>query len=171
MTRIIAGMVVALAVSMAAAWPQEPGLDPGDLDPPEINWLKKPTGRDFARNYPRDAADKEVSGGAVLCCVPREDGSVACKSIVHVPANFAFGDAAVKISHAFRMSASDAQAWRDRGDLVRIRISFRIDGYGPRVAEALARFDEVTKEICKTPEAAALFTPAPGAVPTQDATH
>lgn len=168
MTRIIAGLVVGLVILMATAWPQEPGPDQDDLDPAKINWLKRPTGEDFSRHYPRKAFDKGVSGAAALCCVPREDGSVACKSIVDVPAGFGFGDAAVRISHVFRMSASDAQTWRERGELLRLGINFRIDGDGPRVAEALALFSERTQGICKTSEAAALFTPAPGAATTQD---
>lgn len=148
---MVAAGIVAFAALSAAVWAQEP-------EPPAIQWLKKPTGEDFARNYPADAARNGIAGASVLCCTPQNDGSIQCKTNAELPADSGFGDAAVKVSRAFRMSASEVQAWRSRGEPVRVPITFLAGDAGnvEQAREAMRAFVDARKDVCKKGAASGL---------------
>ena len=66
-------------------------------------WASRPTPEDMARYYPDRAARMEVSGTAVLSCLLNDMGRPAsCTVIEENPADYGFGDAALKLSRFFR---------------------------------------------------------------------
>ncbi len=128
-------------------------------EPPMLNWVKRPTGNDFAKHYPVKAAERGISGASALCCVVREDGSLDCRSAAEAPAGLGFGAAAVKISRAFRISKADAIALRGRTARLEIPLTFRMYGDGPKVEAALAAFQQANKGICEKRSNDGLSTP------------
>lgn len=115
---------------------------------PKVVWTKKPDGNTFSKYYPVYAATKGVSGAAVLCCLPEDDGHLRCTSAVDVPKPYNFGEAAVRVSRSFIMSQADVQLWRQRNEFIEIPLRFLIGGRSPKVDAALSEFSARAKGIC-----------------------
>ncbi|HYD73954.1 MAG TPA: energy transducer TonB, partial [Candidatus Binatia bacterium] len=67
-----------------------------------MNWVERPTGQDFARNYPHDAIRNNIEGRVVLDCLVGADGRLSCAVISENPPGHGFGDASLRISREFR---------------------------------------------------------------------
>lgn len=115
---------------------------------PNVNWITKPNGNDFARFYPIQASRDGVSGAAVLCCLPEDDGHVKCASVVDGPKGYEFGEAAVRISREFQMSSEDVARWRRKNEFVEIPIRFVIYDSPDAVNAVLTKFMTAAKGIC-----------------------
>jgi TonB family protein len=89
-------------------------------------WIERPTGDDFMRYYPEAALNQSVTGRAVLECTAGGDGRVNCGVVEETPTGWGFGDAAVRISRAFRMSAQLPDGTSVAGGRVRIPIRFML---------------------------------------------
>ncbi|MBL8548951.1 MAG: hypothetical protein JNJ73_03125 [Hyphomonadaceae bacterium] len=49
------------------------------------------------RFYPKEALRREVIGRAILCCTPRDDGSLACRVGYEAPVGWGFGASALRV--------------------------------------------------------------------------
>ena len=99
--RLLTGLTLALAMSGSA------------LAQGKTEWSQVQTAADFARFYPKAAADRSISGRAILDCDTTADGTLTgCRTVEETPVGYGFGDAAVKLSGLFRMKPLDAP---DRG--------------------------------------------------------
>jgi len=91
--KLLAGLVLALMAS-------GPAFAEAKLD-----WTQRPTGSDFARYYPKNAADRGVPGRAVLDCDVSAVGALEhCRVIEETPAGFEFGEAALHLSSLFHVN-------------------------------------------------------------------
>jgi TonB family protein len=89
------------------------------------SWLRKPTGDEFARVYPRKALVNRVSGRAALNCRVTVTGALeTCVVIDEGPVGFGFGAAALKMSSAFVMRPETVNGVPVTGAQVNIPIVF-----------------------------------------------
>ena len=94
------------------------------------DWLKKPTGQDFARYYPRRALFVGQDGHATLQCVVTEAGTLSvCSVVEEYPRGEGFGDAAQHMAPLFLMRPAIHDGVVVRGT-VRIPIRFHSEGGG-----------------------------------------
>jgi len=69
------------------------------------DWTQTPTGADFARYYPKTAADRSIPGRAILDCDVADAGALEhCRVVEETPAGFKFGEAALNLSSLFHMN-------------------------------------------------------------------
>lgn len=119
------GLVATLAIACAGAvWAANPA-------PQELirrpNWVSTPTGADLARYYPAEAYKSRTGGMAVLECAVGFDGRLrACKVAKEAPVAAGFGDAALKLSERFQMSAEGLDGQSTANGPVRIPIIFAL---------------------------------------------
>lgn len=107
----------------------EPGpiFTPGPTGPPTITnprWLRQP--RDLARYYPARPLARNLTGQVVLDCLVDTNGALNCSVLSETPANWGFGDAALRIARDYRMvpAMQDGQAVEGR---YRMRVPFDIN--------------------------------------------
>lgn len=76
---------------------------PTDFIPTVVNpqWVRQP--RDLARYYPDRALRREVEGRVVLDCGVSIRGALDCAVVSETPANWGFGEAALRISRDYQM--------------------------------------------------------------------
>jgi len=88
-------------------------------------WIEKPTGADMLRYYPTDAAKAGAGGRATISCDVASDGRLRdCIVRAQAPAQYAFGEAALKLSQHFQMEANAMDGKHTRGGRVFIPIVF-----------------------------------------------
>lgn len=144
---LLSAMLVAGVTAVAAAQAVDPPADGGFA--PE--WEQRPTGRDFAVSYPRDAVRRGQSGVTVLCCTPNEDRYLACRTAFEAPRNAGFGEAAVRIARRFRMTEASYVAYRSNANnWLQVPINFAM---APLNEGAWARIQrtarEATQGLCR----------------------
>lgn len=142
----LAGISMLAFCTSSFAYPDEERRTPAFT----LDWEARPTGRDFERHYPHRAAEARQSGVAILCCPVNLDGTLDCVSAYESAEGVGFGDAAVAISRAFRMRASDAQSWASSGERLRVPIWFLMNtsSSDPHVQAAQAEVFQATQSIC-----------------------
>ncbi len=72
--------------------------------PPNIadpHWVRVP--RNLERYYPRRALERGIQGSATLNCAVDTGGRLDCAVVSETPANWGFGDAALRISRDYQM--------------------------------------------------------------------
>jgi TonB family protein len=112
------------AASAGAVWAASPVRVIGTPD-----WVRKPTGEQMAKYYPKAASDAGKEGFATITCRVRADGTLrACKVIKQQPGRYGFGEAALKLSSTFRMRARDEYGRPTAGGRVNIPIKFALAG-------------------------------------------
>jgi protein TonB len=93
------------------------------------NWLSRPSPDELARAYPVRALQIEREGQAELQCAVTAAGTLTgCAVIGETPANFGFGQAALKLSKTFRMSPKTEDGQPVEGGQVRIPLRFTLSG-------------------------------------------
>ena len=101
----ISGVTIApIAQPIPQPQTQVAGLAPPiDFVPTVINpqWVRQP--RDLARYYPDRALRREVEGRVVLDCGVSIRGALDCAVVSETPANWGFGEAALRISRDYQM--------------------------------------------------------------------
>ena len=62
------------------------------------DWVRKPTGMDIARVYPREAADKDIAAATAMSCAVTQEGTLsACQVFREEPAGLGFGEAVERV--------------------------------------------------------------------------
>jgi protein TonB len=91
------------------------------------DWLRKPSGDDLARFYPDRAQRTETNGQATISCSVTASGTLTnCSIVSETPADYGFGDAALKLSRTFRMRPKTSDGNPVEGGTVRVPIVFRV---------------------------------------------
>jgi protein TonB len=117
--------------------PFEPLTDPstntGDYGPPgpvalqtitQPHWVRQP--RDLQAYYPRRALRLGVEGSVVLDCVVGTTGYLRCGVASESPANWGFGEAALRIAADHRMTPAMRDGTPVEGRY-RMRVPFRVE--------------------------------------------
>jgi TonB family protein len=116
MLRLLLVLAYALAFSGAAAAQDRPA-----------DWIKRPRIDDIMAVFPADAADREISGKAVLVCIANVEGRlVGCKVESESPPNMNFGRAALAVTPQMLMRPA-LRGGQPVPSEVRIPITFPID--------------------------------------------
>ncbi|HEY2047974.1 MAG TPA: energy transducer TonB [Caulobacteraceae bacterium] len=120
---MIVAIVSALLIAQAGAAPAPAGHTQG-VTP---DWLRKPTGDDLARVYPRDALRHRINGFAVISCGVTEKGELTdCKVLQETLPIDGFGEAALKLMPLFAMSPVTPDGKPVGGATVTVPIRFRL---------------------------------------------
>ena len=91
-------------------------------------WLQRPSGQDYVRYYPSRAMDRNQEGHVSLDCIVSADGRISCSVASEDPAGWGFGEAALRISHYFRMAAQTSDGRPTSGGRARVGITFNLSG-------------------------------------------
>ena len=126
----VALVSVIAAAGAGAVWAASPGAPHVAAKP---DWVEKPTAKDLVAFYPKAAEKAGKTGMVVLDCRVRRDGGLrACRVKSENPAQYGFGEAALKMSAMFRMRAKDEDGRPTAGAGVNIPIKFALAA--PRAA-------------------------------------
>jgi len=147
--------VATLAQAAPEAAPSEPAERPSQVLT-NADWIRKPTGEDFARLYPEAAQRKNVPGRATIECKVQADGGLTgCQAIEESPAGEGFGPAALKMASRFKMRPLTKDGHAVEGGTIRIPIQFVLGGH----------IDAMSAELSCYGQAAALIDREPASVP------
>ncbi|MBX9746037.1 MAG: energy transducer TonB [Hyphomonadaceae bacterium] len=97
----------------------------GVLSMGDVNWIRAPSARDFARFYPEAALNRGVSGNVTLDCIIGGGGRLACSVAGESPGGFGFGRAAINISRQLRVGSTLTDGSPAAGRNLRVPLSFR----------------------------------------------
>jgi hypothetical protein len=113
-------------------------------------WERRPTGRDFARNYPPGALDREIAGFALLCCTPRADRTLDCRAGLSWPREYAFDTASLAVARSFRMTQASYDAFQATpGAWMQIPIRWRHVSTGADYDALVERVSESARSLCR----------------------
>jgi len=103
--------------------PPAPVLRPSVVTVPD--WLRRATGADAMRVYPRLALGRGVAGAAIIACTVEREGTLAdCSIVDEGPSGQGFGDAALQLMPRFQMRPMTKDGLPVTGGKVRIPIRF-----------------------------------------------
>lgn len=97
----------------------------GALGPGDVNWVREPSARDFARFFPDEALNAGQSGNVTLSCIIGGSGRLACGVASESPSGYGFGQAAIGISRQLRVRTSLPDGGSAEGRELRLPLSFR----------------------------------------------
>lgn len=92
------------------------------------------TAREARRYYPRAALEQGLSGQAVIECLVDERGRLDCTTKHEAPLGGGFGDAAIRMTHEFRIAPQTRDGQSTAGG--RVRLCF---GFEPRPPPVINR--------------------------------
>jgi TonB family protein len=91
------------------------------------DWLRRPSGEDLTRLYPKAALAKRLEGFATIQCHVTATGELAdCRTIDEAPLGEGFGEAAVAMAATFKMRPMAKDGAPVDGGTVRIPIRFKL---------------------------------------------
>lgn len=95
------------------------------LNQKDLEWVRKPTGNDLARLYPKVAQRKGLSGYGVSHCRVKPDGWLDdCRIVAESPEGVGFGESVLQLSALFQARSRTAQSIE--GGYVTIPILLRV---------------------------------------------
>ena len=97
----------------------------GALGVGDVNWVREPSARDFARYFPNEALEEGQSGSVTLSCIIGGSGRLACSVASESPGGYGFGDAAIGISRQLRVRTTLPDGSSAEGREMRLPLSFR----------------------------------------------
>jgi hypothetical protein len=97
----------------------------GALGVGDVNWVREPSARDFARYFPNDALEDGTSGNVTLSCIIGGGGRLACSVASESPSGYGFGNAAIGISRQLRVRTTLPDGSSAEGREMRLPLSFR----------------------------------------------
>jgi TonB family protein len=93
------------------------------------DWLRRPTGEDIARVYPRGAQKQELNGRATLTCAVDADGMLqSCAVSDEDPVGEGFGAAVLALSSQFKLSPQTRDGQSVAGGTIKIPMRFVLPG-------------------------------------------
>lgn len=95
------------------------------LEISDVQWVREPSSRDFARYFPRRALDEGQSGNVTLDCVIGGNGRLNCSVSSESPSGYGFGDAAISIAGQTRVRNQLRDGGPAAGRHLRLPLSFR----------------------------------------------
>jgi TonB family protein len=102
-----------------------PSTPSGTLDIGDVDWIREPSARDFARFYPNEALDDDRSGRVTLDCAIGGNGRLDCSVASESPSGYGFGQAALGISRQLRVQPTLPDGSSAVGRHLRLPLSFR----------------------------------------------
>jgi hypothetical protein len=144
MVRLAASLLVISSLA-CAAFAQE-----GDTARFRPEWEQRPSARDFADNYPRDALRNVGSGVGVLCCSPRSDRSLECTLAREFPEARGLGEASVRVANSFKLTEASYATYQS-GPRARIRLPVRWNSGTPseEASAQVSAFLAETRNVCE----------------------
>ena len=97
----------------------------GALGVGDVNWVREPSARDFARYFPDEALEDGTSGNVTLSCIIGGGGRLACSVASESPSGYGFGNAAIGISRQLRVRTTLPDGSSAEGREMRLPLSFR----------------------------------------------
>jgi TonB family protein len=97
----------------------------GALGVGDVNWIREPSARDFARYFPDEALDAGRSGNVTLSCIIGGGGRLACSVASESPGGYGFGEAAIGISRQLRVRTTLPDGSSAEGREMQVPLSFR----------------------------------------------
>jgi TonB family protein len=160
---------VLAAILMQAAAPSQAGPAPAVATPPKPSvvtnpdWLRKPSGEDMAKFYPKAAADAHIEGRAVLHCSVTAAGDLAdCTASNEDPPGQGFAEAALGVSNIFKMRPQTRDGVPIAGGKINIPIRFALPRPPPSTEVTLHCYGYAAAEAERNPTSdavqAGLFT-------------
>ncbi|WP_304167839.1 energy transducer TonB [Phenylobacterium aquaticum] len=105
--------------------PAPPVTRPSVITNPD--WARRPSGDDISRYYPDRASRMSQDGRATISCSVTAKGTLEnCDVVSEDPADFGFGDSALRMSKLFKMKPKTADGAPVEGGTVRIPIRFTL---------------------------------------------
>lgn len=95
------------------------------LEISDVQWVREPSSRDFARYFPRRALDEGQSGNVTLDCVIGGNGRLNCSVASESPSGYGFGEAALNIARQTRVRTQLRDGNSASGRHLRLPLSFR----------------------------------------------
>lgn len=131
-------MITLILTALLAQPAAEAAAPSGPAAITQPDWLRRPSGDDLARFFPREAMRKGQSGRAVISCSVTATGALAnCSVVAEDPPGAGFGAAAVAMASKFEMRPMTRNGQPVAGGAVRIPINFATRPTMPVLKEAM----------------------------------
>lgn len=91
-----------------------------------VIWLQRPSSNDLANLFPAQAANRGISGSAVLDCAVLATGRLSCVIASESPGGYGFGRAALAMASRFQASATAQDGRSALGRRTRVPIRFAL---------------------------------------------
>lgn len=115
-------------------------------------WEERPSGQDFARNYPNSALHEGHPGYAVLCCTPRQDRRLDCRVGFEWPEGRRFGEASLRVAERFRLTPESLAAFTaDPNAWLQVPIRWQMSPAPREWPQISQRISEGTRGLCAPP--------------------
>jgi len=90
-----------------------------------VDWIRAPSARDFARYYPDRALEQGRSGRVVLDCTAESSGRLNCAVSEENSRGYRFGEAALAISRQVRLQPTQSDGRSVAGGHLTLPLNFR----------------------------------------------
>lgn len=91
------------------------------------HWIRRPSGNDMARVYPRVAVSANASGRATMVCRILATGRLTdCDVVEETPPGMGFGEATIRLAPYFQMSTTTADGKSVEGGTIRVPLIWRL---------------------------------------------